>query len=148
MDVKTGRLLVAASAPGFGLSLFTSGTTEEWAAMNADPRQPFLSRLTTMALPPGSVFKPLTAIAAMENGILNPDEPFYCQGYLKNPDEHRCLIFRLHGAGHGDITLNRALAQSCNVYFFRAARETGIDPLSDWLWSLWFWNSHGHRSAV
>ena len=132
MDVKTGRLLVAASAPGFGLSLFTSGTTQEWAAMNADPRQPFLSRSTTMALPPGSVFKPLTAIAAMENGILNPDKPLYCQGYLKNPDEHRCLIFRLHGAGHGDITLNRALAQSCNVYFFRAARKTGIDPLSDW----------------
>ena len=143
MDVKTGRLLVAASAPGFGLSLFTSGTTEEWAVVNADRRQPFLSRSTSMALPPGSVFKPLTAVAAMESGTLNPDEPFSCQGYLNNPDEHRCLIFRLHGAGHGDITLNRALAQSCNVYFFRAANRMGIGPLSDWCSRFGFGASTG-----
>ncbi len=132
MDVKTGRLLAAASAPAFGLSLFTSGTVEEWAEVNSDHRQPFLSRVTSMALPPGSVFKPLTAVAAMESGELNPDEPFYCQGYLNNPQEHRCLIFRLHGAGHENITLHRALAQSCNVYFFNAAQNTGIGPMSDW----------------
>lgn len=132
MDVQTGRLIAAASAPDFDLTLFTSGTTEEWDAVNADKRQPFLSRMTGMALPPGSVFKPLTAAAAMENDVLQPDMPFYCQGYLRNPDEHRCLIFRSYGRGHEDITLHRALAQSCNVYFFTAASRTGIEPLLDW----------------
>jgi penicillin-binding protein 2 len=132
MDVQTGRLLTAASAPGFDLSLFISGTTEDWAAVNADSRQPFLSRITGMALPPGSAFKPLTAVAALESGTVRPDESIYCRGYLDNPDEHRCLIFRLYGTGHQDITLHRALAQSCNVYFFHVAREMGIVPLSEW----------------
>lgn len=132
MDVETGRLLTAASAPGFDLSLFTSGTQEQWATVNADTRQPFLPRMTAMALPPGSVFKPLTAAAAMEHGVLRPDSPFYCQGYLQNPEEHRCLVFRTHGHGHQDITLHRALAQSCNVYFFSASAQTGIESLLDW----------------
>lgn len=132
MDVNTGRLLAAASAPGIDLELFTSGTEKEWAAVNADRRQPFFSRTISMALPPGSVFKPLTAVAAIESGVLNPDAPFYCQGFLDNPDEHRCLVFRLHGTGHEDITLDRALAQSCNVYFFRAGTQTGMGRLYDW----------------
>lgn len=132
MDVRTGRLLAAASAPAFDLSLFSSGTTDEWAAVNADRRQPFLSRVTSMVLPPGSTFKPLTAVAALQSEIIGPDTPIYCQGYLDNPDEHRCLIFRQHGAGHEDVSLRRALAQSCNVYFFRIAREMGIEPLCDW----------------
>ncbi|MCH2202477.1 MAG: hypothetical protein MK102_10950 [Fuerstiella sp.] len=132
MDVQTGRLLAAASAPAFDLSLYTSGTVEQWSAVNADRRRPFLSRITSMTLPPGSVFKPLVAAAAIESGTLNPDTPVYCQGYLDNPDEHRCLIFRLHGTAHEDLTLHRALAQSCNVYFFRAARSMGIESLHDW----------------
>ncbi len=143
MDIKTGRLLAAASAPSFDLTLFTAGTTKEWAAVNADRRQPFLSRITSMSLSPGSAFKPLTAVAAIESGVLNPDEPFYCQGYLDNPDEHRCLIFRLRGTGHGNTTLRRALAQSCNVYFFHVASQTGIEPLSDWCSRFGFGTSTG-----
>ncbi|MCH2212707.1 MAG: hypothetical protein MK110_15495 [Fuerstiella sp.] len=132
MDVQTGRLLAAASAPAFDLKLFTAGTAEQWSVVNSDHRQPFLSRITSVTLPPGSVFKPLVGAAAVESGTLNPDTPVYCQGYLNNPDEHRCLIFRLYGTAHEDMTLHRALAQSCNVYFFRAARRMGIDLLYDW----------------
>ena len=132
MDVTTGRLIVAASAPSFNLSLFTSGTLDEWKEANADLRHPFLSRVTAMALPPGSVMKPFTAAAAMESNSLNPDESFYCQGYFQTPDRHRCLIFRLHGTGHNDLTLTRALGQSCNVYFFAAAQKTGFATLRTW----------------
>ncbi len=132
MDVVSGRLLVAASAPGFSLSLFTGSSVAEWNAVNADQRHPFISRVIAMALPPGSVMKPVTAIAALESGRLNPDEPFYCQGFLTQPDEHRCLIYRLRGAGHNDITLTRAIAQSCNVYFFSAASRMGFLPLREW----------------
>ncbi|HIE96679.1 MAG TPA: hypothetical protein EYG03_10305 [Planctomycetes bacterium] len=132
MDVVSGRLLVAASAPGFNLSLFTGSSIAEWNAVNADQRHPFISRVIAMALPPGSVIKPVTAIAALESGRLNPDESFDCQGFLTRPDEHRCLIYRLHGAGHNDITLTRAIAQSCNVYFFSAASKMGFLPLREW----------------
>jgi penicillin-binding protein 2 len=132
MDVSDGSLLAAASAPRFDLSLFTSGTPDEWKAANSDTRQPFLSRITSATLPPGSVFKPVTAAAALEYGSLRPDVPLFCQGYLDTPNEHRCLIFRTDGVGHNDITLRHALAQSCNVYFFRAARQCGIRPLRNW----------------
>jgi penicillin-binding protein 2 len=132
MDVTTGRLLVAASAPGFSLSLFTGSSNAEWNTVNEDQRHPFISRMIAMSLPPGSVIKPITAIAALESGRLNPDQPFFCQGFLTQPDEHRCLIYRLYGAGHDNITLTRAIAQSCNVYFFSAATKMGFQPLRQW----------------
>lgn len=143
MNVDDGSLLAAASAPRFDLTLFMSGTEEEWKAANSDPRQPFLSRITSATFPPGSVFKPVTAAAAIDHGSLHPSDPFYCQGYLDNPDEHRCLIFRSGGVGHNDITLRHALAQSCNVYFFTAARRTGIQPLRDWAGRFGFGNPTG-----
>ncbi|MFY9252301.1 MAG: penicillin-binding transpeptidase domain-containing protein [Fuerstiella sp.] len=132
IDVTTGRLVAAASAPSFHLSLFTGGTTEEWGRVNADLRHPFLSRITSMAVPPGSIMKPLSALALMESGYLNPDDPFMCQGYLTRPNEHRCLIYRLYNQGHNEITLKRAIAQSCNVYFFSAALKSGFSPLKLW----------------
>ncbi len=132
MEVSTGRIVAAASAPGFSLSLFTGSSSADWDEINQDQRHPFLSRVTSMAVPPGSVMKPFSAVAAMESGQLNPDQPFYCQGYLRTPDEHRCLVFRRYGQGHNDITLSRAIAQSCNVYFFTAAQKLGIQSLRKW----------------
>jgi len=132
LEVTTGRVIAAASAPTFGLSLFTGSSAADWEAVNQDQRHPFLFRATAMAIPPGSVMKPLTAVAAMESGGLNPDAPFYCQGYFRQPDAHRCLIFRLYGQGHNEITLSRAIAQSCNVYFFAAAQQLGFQPLQQW----------------
>lgn len=132
LDAHSGRILVAASAPAFSLQLFTSGSSSEWAAANQDPRHPFLSRITSMALPPGSVIKPLTAIAALESGHLDPDASFHCQGFLSRPDQQRCLIYRLYGRGHGDIALTQALAESCNVYFFHAAQQMQFSQLRDW----------------
>ncbi len=132
IDVITGRVLAAASAPSFSLSLFTGGSTAEWNRVNSDQRHPFLSRITSMAVPPGSIMKPFSAIAMMESGQLDPDDPFMCQGYLTQPNEHRCLIYRLYNQGHNEITLKRAIAQSCNVYFFSAAQKTGFLPLRLW----------------
>ena len=132
MESATGRLLAVASAPAFPLSLFTGATSKEWDAVNRDQRHPFLARFNAMAIPPGSVMKPISAVAAIESGSLDPDAQFYCQGYLQQPDKHRCLIFRHFGHGHNDITLTRAIAQSCNVYFFAAAQRMGFDPLRHW----------------
>lgn len=132
MEAASGRVLAAASAPGFDLSLFTNGSPEAWNSANADTRRPFVSRITSMALPPGSTFKMVTAVAGLQTGALRPDEWFDCRGYLQNPDQHRCLIFRHFGYGHGRVNLKAALAHSCNVYFFDAAQRMGIFPLTDW----------------
>ncbi|HEY2253468.1 MAG TPA: penicillin-binding transpeptidase domain-containing protein, partial [Planctomycetaceae bacterium] len=121
-----------ASAPRFDLSLFTDHDGTAWNEALADPRKPLFHRATEMALPPGSVFKVLSAIAFVESGKLDPLRQFHCQGYLDDPDRNRCLIFRSFGASHGDINLIDALARSCNVYFFSAARRIGAAPLYEW----------------
>lgn len=132
MDVRDGRLLSLASAPDFDLGLFTGGTEEQWKIVNSDTRRPFVSRFAAMAIPPGSTWKPFTALAALESGTLDPAAEFFCQGYLDRPDELRCLLFRRYGVGHGPISLRQAMTQSCNVYFFEAARTLGGNRLVDW----------------
>ncbi len=85
-----------------------------------------------MAIPPGSVFKTVTAVALLRAANLDPQEPFFCQGYLHRPDRQRCAIYRRQGVGHGEIGLADALAQSCNVYFFHHCGRLGLEPLVDW----------------
>lgn len=144
LEADSGRIAALASAPEFDLSLFTDGTTAQWDAVNSDVRRPFVSRFLAMSLPPGSTWKMATALAAMEAGVMAPDERFECQGYLRTPQEHRCLTFRLFGHGHGPVTLRTALAQSCNVYFFDAAAHLGTEPQSVWAERLGF----GQRTGI
>jgi penicillin-binding protein 2 len=132
LDVRTGAVLAAASAPRFDLRLLVEPEPAEWRQILDDPRKPLFHRAAEMALPPGSVFKVLSAIAFLESGRIDPGREFHCQGYLDDPDHLRCLIYRNYGASHGDITLVDALARSCNVYFFAAARRIGAAPLCDW----------------
>lgn len=143
MEADSGRIVAAASAPDFDLSMFTEGTNAQWKAVNSDTRRPFVSRFTGMALPPGSTYKIVTAIAGLQTGLLSPDTPCECQGFLTDPNEHRCLIYRLYSRGHGAVTLRSAMAQSCNVYFFDAARRMGISPLAYWSDALQFGKETG-----
>ena len=124
IDVRTGELLVAASWPTFDINLYLNGTPEEHRLLEADPHKPLYPRLHKMELPPGSVFKALTATAMLQAGIRG-DEPFECQGYLDTPNKRRCLPFVHQGVGHGPVDMSLALAQSCNVYFFNGARQIG-----------------------
>ena len=98
----------------------------------ADPAHPLFDRTVQMALPPGSAFKTLAAIALLDSPGFDPRQPIDCQGFLHTPDRLRCEIYRRHGVGHGPMTLVDALAQSCNVYFFHYAEEFGPAPLVDW----------------
>jgi len=82
-------------------------------------------------LPPGSVFKIVSAAALLAAGV-DPRAPVDCQGYLHQPDALRCALFRHNGIGHGPVTLADALARSCNVYFFHYAEQMGAAPLVDW----------------
>lgn len=132
IDVHSGAILAAASAPRFNLNLLVNPDTRRWNELLEDPRKPLFSRATHMALAPGSVFKPVVAVAGLETGAINPDLPVTCRGYLDRSDQHRCLIYRHYRTGHGPIRLADALCQSCNVYFYTAARAMGPQPLVDW----------------
>ena len=132
MNVQTGAILAAVTAPRFNLQQIAHPTEQEWQAITSNRKQPLFNRVTRMAIAPGSVFKTLSAVAMLESRQLDPDKEFYCQGYLDKPTQHRCFIYRHFGVGHHDITLNDALSQSCNVYFFNAARKLGPQPFVNW----------------
>lgn len=137
MNIYSGELLVAASAPRPHLGRMNAGDSEYWQALNSDPRSPLLSRITQVTLAPGSTFKPMTAIALCQETTLPPGR-IECRGFLDTPESHRCAIFRSTGHGHGDISLVDALARSCNVYFFTAARTVGPEALVRWCGELGF----------
>lgn len=143
MNVFTGELLCAAAAPRFDLRLLLNPSDEVWKALAADPRAPMFPRVTQSAIAPGSVFKTLTAIAALESG-LDPTATTHCRGYLNHPDRHRCYVYRHWGVGHGDMTLTDAICQSCNVYFFTAGRSMGAQALTSWADRMGF----GRRTGV
>lgn len=128
MDIWNGDVKAMASAPTFDLELMRQGDADAIQRWNNDARHPFVNRSIQMALPPGSVFKTLTAVAVLESGKVDPDEPFRCRGYLDNPGSHRCY----HGLAHLDTTLVYALCRSCNVYFFDRARRIGASELTTW----------------
>jgi penicillin-binding protein 2 len=132
IDVRTGAILTLAASPRYNANLLLRAEAAEWQALLDDPRRPLFPRTTQMALPPGSVFKAISAIACTQAGGLDPNRTIYCQGFLDRPEAHRCMIFRHHGIGHGEMTLAEALEQSCNVYFFQSARRAGPRPLVEW----------------
>ena len=138
MDIATGELWVSACALRFDPRIFAAGDRVRLAALFAAENHPLVDRVAKMAIPPGSVFKTVTAVALLEERVCDPDEPFFCQGYLDTPDSQRCLVFRQQGVGHGDVTLPDALARSCNVYFFHHARSLGVDRLIAWSERLGF----------
>jgi penicillin-binding protein 2 len=132
MDVRSGAILAVASAPAFDPNLFAGDDEERLTALLSDPLKPLFDRLSHMAIPPGSAFKTLTAVALLESGAVQPETPFSCRGYLHHPDRQRCEIYVRQHIGHGEVTLAEALAVSCNVYFFHFAGRMGPRPLIDW----------------
>ncbi|MBN2217539.1 MAG: hypothetical protein JW719_09195 [Pirellulales bacterium] len=132
MDVASGAILAAASAPRFDPNGFSRETSNQAAAVLGDPAKPLFHRAIQMAIAPGSLWKVLSAVALVESGRVDPRESFYCRGYLERPDELRCQIYRRHERGHGEVTLADALAVSCNVYFFHHAGLSGPGPIIDW----------------
>ena len=132
LDVRTGAILAAASAPRFDPNDFAAGDAAAAQRLLNQPDRPLFDRAIRMAIPPGSVFKPLTAIALLEHQAVSPEEIFFCQGYLHQPTRQRCMIYRRQQRGHESISLCDALAQSCNVYFFHFAERAGATPLVAW----------------
>jgi penicillin-binding protein 2 len=132
LDVQSGAVFVMASAPRFDFGSTGVPDSTTWKRLNEDPWRPLFHRAIQAALPPGSVFKVLSAVALLQSGKVNPDERFECLGYLDQPNRFRCPIYVQQKVGHGPIDLSQALSRSCNVYFFHAADRIGPQPIVDW----------------
>ena len=132
LDCTDGAVLTLAAAPRYRPIHFSRGDSNELSQLLTAADKPLLNRAIAMAIPPGSVMKVITAAALLEGNIVQPEAPFYCQGYLNQPDELRCMLFRHQGVGHEDLNLAGALAVSCNTYFFHFAPKLGGQRLTQW----------------
>jgi penicillin-binding protein 2 len=129
VEVDSGAVLALASVPSFDPGVFTEGLSHgDWALLRDDRLHPLVNRCIRGQYPPGSTFKMITALAALETGAATPTTRVSCPGYtsLGNAKFH---CWREHG--HGPISLVQALAQSCDVYFYEMARRAGIDAIAE-----------------
>ena len=129
VDANTGELLVMASSPSYDLNDFIPRiSAKTYNALLHHPGQPFLNRSAFGSYMPGSIIKPLVALAALENGV-DPEEKIYCDGMSVIADAKiKCTAY-LRG-GHGALDLPRAIELSCNDYFIDRGRQLGIKHLS------------------
>ncbi len=128
LNPKNDEILALASSPSFSPEDFASGLTKEkWRAIAGNTDNPLLNRALSGAYPPGSIFKLITALAALEEGIVSPSSTFYCPGtYKLGNHTFRCW----KRSGHGHIDFIHGIAQSCDVVFYTLAHKLGIEKLS------------------
>jgi len=130
INVKTGEPLCVASAPTFNLGTLM----QDYSALQKDESAPLYNRALNGTYAPGSTFKPVTAIAALNEGIVTTATTFYDKGiFTKYADKGyspTCWIYP-HGS-HGDVNVAKAIEVSCNYYFYTVGDLLGIDKLSDY----------------
>jgi len=128
IDVRTGDVLALASTPGYDPNAFNKGlSTEEWKALITNPRTPLIDKAIAGQYPPGSTFKTIVALAALEKGVISPSATVFCPGYLRFG---KALFHCWKRGGHGNVDMIRAITESCDVYFYEVARRTGIDRIA------------------
>lgn len=128
VDVRTGAVRAVYSKPSYDLDAFTMGLSrEEYAALRDDPFRPLIDKAIYDAFFPGSIFKPFSALAALEDNMINPSERVLCTGsYVFGGNRFRCNVL----TGHGEVDMREAMMQSCNVYFYSLAERVGLDRVS------------------
>jgi penicillin-binding protein 2 len=128
IDPRDGSVLAAASSPAIDPNAFSHGLSQlEWDRLSHDERHPLQNRIVQAQYPPGSVFKILTAIAALESGSITPATSFSCRGAMHYGNrDFRCW----KKEGHGQVSLHRALVESCDVFFYQVGLKTGIDEIA------------------
>lgn len=128
MDIYTGEVLLLLSTPGFDPNKFNRGLTpEEWKEISSNPRAPLINKAIAGLYSPGSTFKMVTALAALEAGVITPDTRINCEGATFNGN-HKFHCWKY--AGHGTLNLREAIMHSCDIYFYEVARRAGIDRIS------------------
>ncbi len=128
MDPSTGQVLALVSSPSFDQNNFITGISHEnWNSLIKNPMRPMENKAIQGEYPPASTFKIVTAIAGLEEGVIDQNTTFFCPGYHRFGDR----VFRCwKRGGHGTVDIYKALAQSCDVYFYQVGEKLGIDRLA------------------
>jgi penicillin-binding protein 2 len=129
MDIFTGEVIALASTPGYDPNQFNVGISrDQWTALVKDPRNPLINKPVAGLYPPGSTFKPMVALAALESGAVTPDFKTTCTGKIRFGNRYfHC--WREHG--HGTLDMHGAIKNSCDVYFYTIAQKIGVDGIAE-----------------
>ncbi|GAA3867257.1 penicillin-binding protein 2 [Celeribacter arenosi] len=129
MDVETGDVLASGSTPAFDPNLFVRGiSVSNYNALLENKFRPLPSKSVQGAYPPGSTFKMVTALAALEAGVVSTDETVRCVGHTEVGGRRFHCWKR---SGHGNINLSNSLRHSCDVYYYEMAQRTGIERIAE-----------------
>ncbi len=130
LDVNNGEVLALATYPTYNIETFN----ESYSELAASESKPLWNRAISGTYSPGSTFKPLTAIAALETGAVTIEERLMCDGVYKFYKDYqpKCWIYLENGLSHSWENVTEAIEDSCNLYFYEAGRRTGIDALVDY----------------
>jgi penicillin-binding protein 2 len=129
MDIKTGEVLACVSAPSFDSNKFAFGITQpEFNELLKNERKPLINKFLSGQYSPGSVVKPIIALAALENKIVDQDYTHFCSGKIELYGQE---FYCWKDGGHGKINLKDAIKKSCDIYFYEVARLLGVDRLAE-----------------
>jgi penicillin-binding protein 2 len=128
MDVSNGDVIALSSTPGYDPNLFNVGITQsQWRALLDDDHKPLIDKAVSGAYPPGSTFKTIVALAAVDNGL--SDLVVDCTGSMRLGDHvFYCDAWRI--GGHGRVNLTRGIQVSCDIFFYHVAMKLGIDKMA------------------
>jgi len=129
IDIHTGDVLVMASTPSFDPNAFNRGLApDEWKDLITNPRAPLTNKAIAGQYPPGSTFKLVTSLAALESGIITPDMRVLCPGQMSLGN----ITFHCwKKGGHGSMDMISGLKNSCDVYFYEIARRIGFERIAE-----------------
>tara|TARA_B100001093_G_scaffold169880_1_gene162628 strand:- start:348 stop:2255 length:1908 start_codon:yes stop_codon:yes gene_type:complete len=127
MDIFTGEIIALYSSPSYNPNLFLFGISQdEWQLIRNNPLKPLINKTLSGLYSPGSTLKPIVALSALENGIVDPEFKVKCTGKIELYEQtFHCWKEK----GHGYVNLKEAMKQSCDCYFYEVARKLGVDRL-------------------
>jgi len=142
LDPRNGDVLALVSKPSFDPNDFAGGIdAETWNLLTGDEWQPLQNRALSGQYPPGSAYKPIMAAAALADGVVTPEQTFFCPGHFRlGRRAYRCW----KKGGHGSVDLRDALKQSCDVYFYNVGLQIGVDRIADFARGFFL----GRRSGI
>lgn len=130
VKAKTGDIVAFVSKPGYNANLFKNGILhKDWKELLNHPDKPLLNRLSMGSYSPGSTFKMIVALAALDKGVIQSHTSFYCPGYY-DVGSHRFHCWAHKKGGHGYVSsIKDALAKSCDVYFYHVSMMAGFEAI-------------------
>ncbi|MCF8024308.1 MAG: penicillin-binding protein 2 [Desulfobacteraceae bacterium] len=128
MDPENGDVLAMASSPVFSQNAFINGLSgKQWRSLMTDQNHPLRNKAIQGEYPPASTYKIITAMAALEEGVMNRNTTVYCPGHLRFGNRlYRCW----KDYGHGEMDMIEAIEQSCDVFFYQAGKALGVDRIA------------------